>query len=346
MSARVALLGLLAALGAAAPALADEGTRTPLARVELEGPLEAVDLSFPDGNGTTIALPLAAGERRTLTLPLPAPAIAAQALPVVTVQGAGAARFAGWVGSDVERLSAEWGRLPLGLRRRPRPPAPERAHTSGPPLAALLVACAGFLGALRWRRRGPLALAVGALAAAAAYALALPPPATGRELRLLEGDGSSGAWLALRVARERLELAPAAALLVETRPPLAPLRVRVEPGPQGPRWILLAPGATIDLLDLAPLEPDLLTRAGTNRLGALTQVWVREADGRWSRRGSWPAGAPLPAALAGPGEPPGWLNPALPMGTGVLLGRRASDPAEAPSGAPAPDALWVRLVGF
>jgi len=345
MRARRALAAACLALALGVPAAAAEGTRTPLGRVELVGPLQRVELGFPDGSGTTVAIPLASGEHRTLTLPLPSPSVAPDAQPRITVEGVGSARFAGWVGDDLTRLRQEWERLPPGLRLRPRPPALEDAPQRGPPLAALLVACAAFLLALRLRRRGLAALGVGLVGAAATYALGAPSQASGRELSVLEGDGTSEVWLAVHVGRERLVLEPADALRLETRPPRAVLDVLVDEGPHGLRWTLRARGATLDRLDLVSLEASVLTREGPNRLGALTQTWVRDGGGTWTRRGPWPAGATLPDALPGPGEPPGWMNPALPMGVGVLVARRSAASAEVEASGKAAE-RWVRVVGF
>jgi len=330
---------LVAAVGVS-PAAAGQQSRTRLARVELAGPLQGAELDYPDGSGASLALELVAGERRTLVVPLAAPTSAPDAAPEIVVGGEGEVRFAGWVQSDVELLESQWRRLSPALRGRPRPAALGDPGRSGPSVAALLLTCAGFTLVLRLRRQGLVALGVGALAAAVAYGAAARPASRGEVLRLLEGDGVGGGWLEVRVGRERLTVASAEAAWVETRPARAALRARVDEAPAGLRWTFMAPRATVVHVGLPALASDTLMRAGPNRLAALDPVWVREADGAWARHGAWDLGAALPEALPGPGEPPGWLNPALPLGTGILVARDASAP-QAPG-----EQTWVRVVGF
>jgi len=347
MRARRLASGLVLAALAASSGPAQQPSRTHLATVELAGPLERVELDFPESSGATLELRLSKGERRTLTLPLAAPGGAPQAIPEVRAIGGGTARFAGWLQSDVARLAQEWERLPPGLRLRPRPPAPESRGAPEPPAAALLLACAGFLLALRWRSRAIRALSIGALAASAVFAAASRRAPVRTILRLLEGDGASGSWIAVVAAREHLSVQPSPALRVQTQPARAALRVRVSQ-PRGELlWSLEAARTTIYQTEVLELASGALTRAGPNRLGALAAAWVREADGEWTRRGRWELGEPLPGPLPGAGDPPGWINPALPLGTGILIGELDPAPsgAEQAYGEPRVEA-WVRVVGF
>jgi hypothetical protein len=73
-----------------------------------------------------------------------------------------------------------------------------------------------------------------------------------------------------------------------------------------------------------------------NTWGACADVWVRELDGAWGRRGPWEHGAGLPEALAdGVGSaPPGWLAEGLPQGVRVLVARLAAGTWAGPSAAP------------
>ena len=339
------VLALLAGTSGGGWASQQTPTRVRSGRVALEGPLERAELRFADGSATVLELALAAGERRVLEVPLAPPQVASESEPRIEVRGAGSGAFVGWMVEEAASAEQAWGRLPPGLRQRPRPPAPAAPDAGRPPPAALLLCAAAFLLALRWRGRGGVALPIGAGGAAALLALTAGQPPSREVLALLEGDGASGRWVAVRVARDRLELPAGATWRITTEPAQVPLRIAGHDLGGILRWSVESARATLHQTEILDLAPDTLTRAGSNRLGLLERTWVRDPDGRWTRRGRWALGQPLPEALDGPGEPPGWLNPALPMGTGVLIAQRPS--AQDPAGpGEARVRGWVRVVGF
>jgi hypothetical protein len=78
--------------------------------------------------------------------------------------------------------------------------------------------------------------------------------------------------------------------------------------------------------------------AERNEWGLLSPVWRRSSDGDWESMDSWPAGAAWAGSARQAAAPPGWLQPGLPLGVTVILGRWES--AEA-GGAQ----TWVRWIG-
>jgi hypothetical protein len=316
--------------------------RVQLAEIALVGPLRKVEIDYADGSGATLEIEVRAGERRTLSLALPIPAGGAQLEPRIAVDGAGTARI-DWHGSQQQGTEPAWARVPMSLRQRPLPPAPASGGGAGPPLAAWFLACAGFALALRWRDRGVLALLGGAAGGAAAFTVAELDSEPIRDRVVLEGVADSPIWLNVRVGAGRLD-APTdlASAWIETRPVRAPLRMRAREGPRGVEGTLESPRGAIYRLAGIELGTGLAARAGPNRLASFVRTWVRDPDGTWTRRGAWSSGESLPGADDGEGEPPSWIQPALPLGAGILIAEQAPDPALAERGAE----TWVRLVGF
>jgi len=356
------IAALVLCLGGGVPAVtADvDAGRLRSARVELAGPLERVRLAVEPMGETLLRGPLAGGERRTVVVPLPTWGEVEGLVPEVTVDGAGAARFLGWDPSDA-RADAAWRALPASLRRRPRP-VPPPPSSPAVPLAALLAAAAAL--AAGWALRGRPLRAVGvsvlgAVATAAAVETARAPAATAG-IRVLEGEGEPAAWFAVDAARERL-VAPAgtSTLRVESIPERARLvyEVRLDPE-RGGGWTLAGRGAVlVRIAELAseeggPSGSDAAPRLsrGANELADLAASWVRAADGSgWRALGPWARGTAEPSAGGAGGagaaaDPPGALNPALPLGRRVLVGRLA--PGGPPSRPAEAGAVWVRLVGL
>jgi len=319
-------------------------SRVHFAEIVLAGPLRKVEIDYADGSGATLALELRAGETRTLNLALPIPAGGVALEPRVTVEGTGTAHVEP-PASPQHGTEPAWTRVPRSIRQRPLPPPDSGEEgAGGPPLAAWLFACAGFALALRWRDRGALALLAGAAGGGAAFTVAELDAQPHRDRSVLEGVADSPVWLKVRVGAGRL-VAPTelAAGWIETRPARAPLRLRASDGPRGLEGTLESPRAAIYRLDVLELGIGRASRAGPNGLATFVRTWVRDPDGSWTRRGAWRAGESLPAAVAGAGEPPSWIQPALPLGAGILIAEQDAEPARTDD--PAPDA-WVRLVGF
>jgi hypothetical protein len=336
------LLAALAPAAAAAP-LQDAAWRVRMARIECSGPLVGLRLESPGGDTTEVELELAGGERRTIGVPaVPLPG-SADLPPTVVPLGAGSARFADWDDAWSGDLEERWELLPASLRLRPRPvPADGTAHSLRVPLAALLLAAAGFLAALHLRRRGAWALLAGCATVLVVLAAGDPRPQGGRVLEVLEGDGGDDRWVALRVAHGRLELAPGERALIASSPGTAPMQLRMDGGPGG-SWELRARGA--DLYAFVPRAAGAggVRRGEPNGLDDFYACWLRSEAGEWSFLGPWPRGTALPATVGSPTgstAPPGWLQPALPPGRSVFLGRRIrpESPASAES--------WVRVIGF
>lgn len=341
---RLALL-LLLLLGWALPPSASPAERhLRRARVSLTGPLDGLEVETVGAGSARLELELAAGERRELVVACVPSPLSGEEPPLLKTRGDGAARFEGWIEEDRASEELLASKLSLGLRSRPLPPAPDPGG-GGLPTAGLLVALAAFLFVVKLRARALPALGAGALGAGAVFALAVAPGADGASLRLIELE-DRGPWaLEVSVARSRLAVPAGWHGRLATRPALAPVDVALGDGGPGAVWTLEAGAA--DLVTFVPLHlgPLDLDRAGSNGLAALAEVWLRSTDGEWSRRGAWPLGAGLPGPKAGAGEPPGWLNPALPQGRTVLIARLL-DPQALGDGGPARSATWLRWIGF
>jgi len=355
MSAALALarrlpLGALVVVGLFGAAAHAQGpNRLWLGRVELEGPLERVELDCGDAGATAIEAALVAGERRELVVPLPwAPPLGVEGLarhapPLVRVApegGGGRARWLGVVAGEAGSQPDErWARLPVGVRVRPRPPAGAEATGGGASVGALLVVLAAQIAIAGLVRRGRARLAISALVAvgggAAAFALAARALShRGAPTVLIDADlPAAGPPTVLRVTAATTELGlprREASLRVETRPEGARLEFTVDPATD--RWTLRGPGEVL-VFESAPSDA-----AGA----ALAPAWWRDAAGAWSgfaalererpgELGRRPAAPPLPPGEAV--EPPGWLRAGLPPGRTALLGRLAGEEA------------WLRATG-
>lgn len=328
------MIGAAVALGlvlAVAPGASD---RHHLAEVSLVGPIDEVRFGLGSMGETVVRGPLAAGERRTVVVPLPAWGETAGLVPEIEERGAGQAAFLGWVEDEGARA---WSALSSALRRRARPAPPELAPTRAP-IGALCVAAAAVLAGWSLRERRLAAVLVCALGAGGTFAL-VGPRAGPAVLRVLEGDGASGDWFEVDALRGRASSTGREELLrVECRPERARLHYEVALAGGGrPGWTLAGEGCELFLL--RPAAPGTLTPEA-NRLADLAEAWVRAADGSgWTAVGAWPKGTALPTT-GQPADPPGGLNPALPLGSRVLVGR-----LEAAAGAAGAEA-WVRLVGL
>jgi hypothetical protein len=328
---------MMRALHAAAALLALGGasaaqSRLSWARYELQGPMSAPALELAPGSRTELEGALLAGERLERVLPVVVGALGPHALePRWSWSGdpdhQGRARFLGWVAAADER----WGRVPPGLRARPRPPV-QPADTT-PPVALFWLLGASALASLALARRGRFAPALPALGACAlAWWLGAGSAAGAAQTWIvLEGQEGEAAWVELRAGWAELALpAEAEPLQLASDPEEAPISVATSLARPGDLR-LSARGAA--LFAARVLEP------GPGRIGAdgqdcadFERVWWR-AEGEWSFRGAWKRGLPLPGAASGE-PPPGWLASGLPQGPRVCLGY---------AGGPSP--RWFRQLG-
>jgi hypothetical protein len=338
----VVALASTALLASSAGAQALPESRVRVSLVALEGPLRGVEMTHSDGSGARIELSLVEGESRTLRLPLPVPVGAQDVEPRIEVDGLGSARILPSTVATGDSLMQAAARLPMSLRQRPLPPPPAARDPSSPPPAAWLLACAGFSLALRLRARGAHALLAGLAGGGAALAVSAAEQEVHNELVVLEGSADSPMWLRVRTGNGRFALPdPTEAVWIETRPPRAPLDLRVREGAHGLEVALQSRSA---IYQLEPFElGQALTRSGPNSITPFERVWVREPDGAWSQRGPWHRGKPLPPADPGESQPPSWIQPALPLGTGILIAKEARETVGV--GGMVTE-RWVRLVGF
>lgn len=321
---------LLGALASAAP-------QESLSRiaVELVGPREelrlttgvvetVLRLSIPEGERRLLELPFVARQGSGAPTPVPRlaegpPSAGAELLPETLVAG------------------PAWSALPYGLRSRALPPVERPVPRAGALRLSWLAASLILVIALR--RRPWAALVLGLVAGLALFVLPAAPRA-GSLVRVLEGDATSGRWLEVLGARERLEIEVGFVGWVRRLPQAAGARLEVIEEPGGLRSALVAPGARVYALRESSLR--VPTRDDPGAV-TLRQVWLRDAAGSWTAHGSWQPREPLPAAVAGPGSPPGWLAAGLPQGLPVLVGELEGAPeVGSASGAGG----WLRLVGF
>lgn len=340
-----ALALLVFGVARAVPATAGE-SRLGYVEVSASGPLERATLDCGAAGKTELALALAAGETRNLLVPVPnAPGVVADAsLPNTASTGL---TVLGRRGDDeraraLARLSVAW------LTR----PAPQPAPARGPRVASLffVVAAAAFVA--RFAARRALALLVGAVGFALVLALELAPSEAPRSVVVLDFTAGEPGGLRRESARHALELQGDAPLSLAVAPDDVRLELNADARGEGPLQVVArAPGAVLvrlDLLESGPPEPT------ANRFGDLADVWFRESDGRWTFRGDWTFGEPLPGARsapppAGPSAsagaetrraedalPPlaGWLQTGLPQGVAFLIGRAVEPLAGAAPGEP------------
>lgn len=327
-------LALASTLGAAQVDAADAEERLSIARIELVGPLRALELSVGNARSSWRGA-LSPGERFELELAIAAERPWLWGAPVVTWDGAGTARVRGWDVSVIETRQREWRESPPELRARPPALAPFERRPRAP-IAGVALALAAALCVIAARARAWLATAV-ALVGAAAAGWLTAGASTERATRVIEVDGASGAAVAVDGALDQLsgarlddlrwEFPPRAAALIRSTRGANEFSLHTRGG-WVRRWRAWNPEGR-------SLGPDV------NDWGLLAPVWRRDADGQWRELEAWPRGVVLNAEAGKPGaQPPGWLNPALPAGAYVVVGRWVDSP-EAAEG----QDTWVRWVG-
>lgn len=326
------MLLALAAVGAL-PAAGED--RFALLRLELVGPLERVSVDVGRSASFELDGGLQAGERWTLEAPVALSGAAERgAPPQLRVSGAGNARVAGWDEDAAATRAAAWARLPMALRTRPALVLPAR---EGPraPFAAIALASSGAWLALALRRRLWAAGLVSGGSLVVAVALVTLQPVPAAALRVLEVDGRSARAVLVDLARDELNGARVDDLRWSTAPLAAPVSIQAARGAASVR--LTSPGAV--LRAAREFELDGRRLAGElNEWGLISPAWRRSSDGDWEFMETWPAGAAWAGSARDAAPPPGWLQPGLPLGVTVVLGRW--DSAEA-GGAP----TWVRWIG-
>jgi hypothetical protein len=298
-----AALGLLIWMppaGASAPELPE---RLAWARLELEGPLSAVELQLAGRAALVVELDLEADQRLDLELPWLRPS-PLDVEPEAVVRGSGRVRFA--FGRERVRAVSPSG----SLARRPAPEPGVATPRSLPLGQAALIAAA--LVAAASAPRGPSgvrlplrilllgALPIG-LALWIAPGLARPPELS--VATTLDLDGGPVA-LEQRAARERLALSAAIDGLV-TWPAWAPawIEARWDPLRGSAQLTARAPGARL-------VERRWLAAPATEPLPEGWRRWDRRPDGGFDVRGAPGAGAPPAWALwpTPPGRAAWWAS--------------------------------------
>jgi len=310
--------------------------RFALLRLELVGPLERVIVDAGRSASFELEGVVLAGERWTLEAPLAPSGVAErEAPPELRLGGAGEARFAGWDPNLASARAAAWARIPMSLRSRPPVVLPARDGARAP-LAAVALASSAALLALALRRRLWAAGLLSTGAAAASVALVVAQPAPAAALRVLEVDGRGAGALLIELARDELPGVRLDDLLWSASPAAAPVRVHSARGAAAVR--MTSPGAVLRATrSFAVGERRLAPER--NEWGLLAPAWRRSPDGEWEFMEAWPAGTDWTGSVRDGTPPPGWLQPGLPLGVTVLLGRSETD--EANGVAP----TWVRWIG-
>jgi hypothetical protein len=339
----IALLLALAAFPCAARAQVE--THIERARLALTGPLERVRV-VAGANQTMLEAHLAAGEHFEIGVPLATSSTDVEPQVEALDGDARNARFVAWDPAFASASTAWWESQSFGLRARPRPslPGSDAASLGRAPATALLLLFAFVPLAIALRRRAKTLVGVAVVCSAALVAITLRERAKADYARVLEGDGASQRWLAVDCALDTLRMPAATPMRLALEPAQASvaLDTTLATAEHGP-WNLAAARARLWLTTPCdPLERKFTPQS--NAWGTLEQCWVRAADGAWTARGTWEIGRPLPAARDEPGDPPGWLNPALPMGSSILIGRLAPGSFAGEGAGVGP--VWVRLVGF
>lgn len=325
-----------AVLGGASSAASSD--RFALAQVEVTGPVREL-VARGSGGSARLEGSFVAGERVRVTLALPLLDTGPQLAPELSWRGEGRATFAGWDSEAAQERSARWSASPLALQTRPVVAPPMRSPRRAP-RSALGLAAAGVLLALSARARPRLAVTCAVAATAAAVAVFAGQRPQTPLVRLIEVDGRSGAGLAIDCASSELRGARADDLRWECDPPLAVLTAGAARSTSD--WTL--GGRAVQIRVYRPFE--VLGRrlaANANQWGLLAPVWRRSPSGDWQRFDAWPLGAELPD-VGGEVDagPPGWINPALPLGVSIVTGRWEDAPRSGPSTA---SEVWVRWIG-
>lgn len=310
------------------------------AKIAVTGPIESVRVV--EGRcETTLLGPIADGERFEVLAPVLVGSLAGD--PRIEIVGGGpssSARFAGWNAEFASAAQSWWDSLSPGLRARPRPSLPgfDPQSLGRAPITALLVLGASLALAAALRRRAAVCIASSAACSAAIVAITLADRPRATHVGVFEGDGTSGQWIYVECSPNSASFEPRRPLRVALEPPDA--GVSIEQGILGNQersgWIS-APRARIWKWEPSGAGGKQLEREG-NSWDDLAESWVRDDAGVWRAHGTWKVGAALPPALEGASDPPGWLNPALPMGSSILIARL---PERAPN-----LERWVRVVGF
>lgn len=327
------------------------------AEFALTGPLESARFEIAERAVITLDARLAPGEVRWVTLPIPHARDGREldiVAPRVVAGEAEPVRWLGWSREEVSELESAWEQLPLGLRRR-APVDPLQRDERRSALGAAMAALAVFTCTLALRKRLWVALAVSMVGSAAVVAVFFAPPSADETLRVLEGDGESGRWIAVDVAWERWRGPSSAPLWFATVPEHAVVEAHLDLAAPG-AWSLTA--ARTVFRRTTAVEPGARSLdARHNRWGAFDDVWTRTADGIWRAHGPWEAGRALAEGVDG--APPGRFNPGLPQGLAVVIARlapgtfagferAAADGAPTPAvgGTEAPAGeVWLRWVG-
>ena len=317
---RAFLLPVVACLSIALPCQAQEEDRLHLGRLEVTGPLQALEVDSGTAGRTVWRGTVRPGETRTLLLPLAAPVV--ESVP-----------------SHGVLAPADDAAVPLPAWLARRTPPAVRASSRRLGRTPLLLVLATWLVAVLVRRRPGAALAAGAAGSAllllAPRGLQAPGPERVVEV---EGAGAEARWGVTEAATGALRV-PRRDAHVEL-PDGGSVLWSVEG--DSPEWVAEgAAGARIVRRAAAPGRPPILEPA-LQALGTLEACWVRE-EGPWSSRGRWELGAAVPQPLGAGAPPPGWLAAGLPQGRWAVVGALADTPA-ALGGAPA-SSCWLRALG-
>ena len=278
------------------------------------------------------------GERRTLTLAVPLPP---EALPDGVWSAALSAALEADSSARLLRLvpAVELEDVAAELLARPRP----SLSPSAPRLSwsALFVLGAAFAIALSRRRQPAIATVVALLACGSLFALTRrvsgPRISALRVLETRFDAPSDAAWLEVKAVFGRLDDADPGNSQIEIEPRRNPIVCSTD---QQGRISIASPGASLLQLRAFDPGPRRLTR-DVNAWGHFEEAWLRERDGKWLALGTWALGEALPAGVRG--DPPGWMVPALPMGSTLFLGRLATGGA---SGKPGESPTWIRGLGL
>jgi len=321
-----------------------DAARVSLARVEITGPCEQLAVEVQGAGSIELTFPkaLEAGEKRTISLAVPLPAVA---MPHDVWSRALREALAA---SDHARLvelepAAELTGVDSELLARPKPVLASRGARL--PWSALFVLGASLAICLAQRRKLWIVTLIAALSAASILLLLRGVRSEViSAVRILEsrlGASAGEPLLAVELRRESLALADLSRARIQVLPPQRQVECRSQPEPPG--FTLRSKGATFIRLSCVDPGPRRLTRE-VNAFARFEATWLRESDGSWRSLGPWNLGDPLPEGS--PGEPPGWLVPALPMGTSIFLGRLAkgefSQAFEGERGPP----IWMRGLGL
>jgi hypothetical protein len=321
-----------------------DAARVGAARVEITGPCSGISAQLSGAGRLELTLDpaLSAGERRTFELAVPLPAAS---LPLEVWKRALSHALEASEHAKLIELepAAELDGVAPELLARPR--VELAARGARVPWSALCVLGAALAITLTHRRRIWIATSIALLAGGSILALVRGlgaptiPAARMLETRFDQPPGEP--MLARESRRGRLELDDLRRGRIEVTPRQKEIRCRTQPAPV--RFALEAPGATF----VRSIAVDPATRRLSREVNAFASfeaAWLREPDGTWSYLGPWNLGQAIPPGQ--PGEPPGWLVPALPMGTSIFLGRLEDNPfPQAFAGADGP-AVWLRGLGL